>query len=347
MKRDLILGELRRMSAGRCGVLVFFGFILTVAANATPIGGPSFAFATIEEGKKVLKEQDDFVSRLSPFDRAARMKTDQEVSEAAYLEFVGRNVLDWRPEEKAAVQSALAEIQPKLDELSLSFPRTIYFVKTTGKEEGGAEYTRGNAIVLPPAVLEKSKQASLPALIAHELFHIFSRYNPETRDKLYALIGFQACGEIAFPPALAPVKLTDPDAPRNDHCIQLKTGGGNIWAIPILFSQSPHYDVQKGGEFFEYLQVRLLVVERKQAAISGLATYDPAHPKLLAFDQVSGFYEQVGRNTEYIIHPEEILADNFSLLVMQKKDVRSPDLLQKIDSVLRQSSKDIPNKQPD
>lgn len=318
--------------------LIFFGFIPMVAANASPIGGPSFAFATIDEGKKVLTEHDDFVSRLSPFDRAARMKTDKEVSETAYLEFVGGNVLDWRLEEKAAVQAALAQIEPKLKELSLSFPRTIYFVKTTGDEEGNAEYTRGNSIVLPRSVLEKSKQASLPALIAHELFHIFSRYNPETRDKLYALIGFQACGEIAFPPTLAPVKITDPDAPRNDHCIQLKTGDGNIWAIPILFSQSPHYNLQKGGEFFEYLQLGLLVVERKE---TGLATYDPSHPKLLAFDQVSGFYEQVGRNTEYIIHPEEILADNFSLLVLQKKDVRSPDLLRRIDSVLKQSGKEL------
>src|SRR5258705_5961252 len=102
------------MSAGPGGVLILFGFILLAAANASLIGGPSFAFATIEEGKKVLTEHDDFVSRLSPFDRAARMKTDKEVSETAYLEFVGRNVLDWRPEEKAAVQAALAEIQPKL-----------------------------------------------------------------------------------------------------------------------------------------------------------------------------------------------------------------------------------------
>jgi len=334
-------GEVRRTRAGLGSVLIVFAFTL-MAANASPIGGPSFAFATVEEGQKVLTEHDDYVSRLSPFDRAARMKTDKEVSETAYLEFVGRNVLDWQPEEKAVVQSALAEIQPKLDKLSLSFPRTIYFVKTTGNEEGGAEYTRGIAIVLPQSVLEKNKQGSLPALIAHELFHIFSRFNPEAREKLYALIGFQPCGEIAFPPALAQVKITNPDAPRNDHCIQLKTGNEDIWAIPILFSQSAHYDVRKGGEFFEYLQVQLLVVERKQTGISASATYDPAHPRLLGFDQVSGFYEQVGRNTDYIIHPEEILADNFRLLILQKKDVPSPDLLQKIEGVLRQSGKGMP-----
>ena len=57
---------------------------------------------------------DDFVARLSPFDRAARLKTDREVSEQEYLQFVGRNVLDWTAEDKAAVQSAWAAFSPKL-----------------------------------------------------------------------------------------------------------------------------------------------------------------------------------------------------------------------------------------
>ena len=49
---------------------------------------------------------------------------------------------------------------------------------------------------------------------------------------------------------------------------------------------------------------------------------------------IRGFTEQVGRNTEYIIHPEEILADNFSLLLAQDKAVASPDVLQKIRAIL-------------
>ena len=323
-------------------VLIASAVILVLGANASALGGPSFVFATVAEGKKVVTDRDDFVSRLSPFDRSARMKTDKEVSESDYLAFVGHNVLDWEPQETRAVQSALDEIQPRLGALSLAFPSTIYFIKTTGLEEGGAEYTRANAIVLPRAALEASKRASLPALIAHELFHIFSRYNPEVRDQLYAVIGFQPCGEIAFPAALVSVKITNPDAPRNDHCIRLKSGLEDIWAVPILFSRTQRYDVSQGGEFFEYLSAQLLVVERKQSGASVSATYDTAHPRLLGFDQVSGFYEQVGRNTEYIIHPEEILADNFRLLVLQKKDVPSPELLQKIEGVMKRSGSAMP-----
>jgi hypothetical protein len=150
--------------------LIPIGFRLIVPANAGPLEGTSFAFATIEEGKKVLTEDDDFVSRLSPFDRAARMKTDKEISKTAYLDFVGRNVLAWQPEEKAAVQSALAEIRPQLATFSLSFPSTIYVIKTTGMEEGNAEYTRGNAIVLPQSALERGRRESLPPSLRMSCF---------------------------------------------------------------------------------------------------------------------------------------------------------------------------------
>ena len=33
------------------------------------------------EGKKILTHRDEFVERMSPFDRSARLKTDRTVSE--------------------------------------------------------------------------------------------------------------------------------------------------------------------------------------------------------------------------------------------------------------------------
>lgn len=51
-------------------------------------------------------------------------------------------------------------------------------------------------------------------------------------------------------------------------------------------------------------------------------------------EEVSGFYEQVGRNTGYVIHPEEIIAENFALLVTGKRDLPSPEVIAKIRQVL-------------
>jgi hypothetical protein len=282
----------------------------------------------------LMTARDDFVARLSPFDRAARMKTDKAVSEAEFLRFVGANVLEWTPPERAALESAWAAVTAKLDGMSVIFPTTILFIKTTGEEEGGAEYTRGDAIILPKSALDPAKRAPIPGILGHELFHILSRNNPRLRDKLYAVIGFQPCGEIVFPPKLAPRKITNPDAPNNDHCIQLQTNHGVVWAVPILFSKSARYDTGKRGLFFEYLEIKFLVVQRTTDSPSKPATYDLSNPTLLDVNHVEGFYEQAGRNTNYIIHPEEILADNFSLLLLGVKGIASPDIVRNLSSVL-------------
>ncbi len=38
-------------------------------------------------------------------------------------------------------------------------------------------------------------------------------------------------------------------------------------------------------------------------------------PILLRVNEVNGYLEQVGRNTRYIIHAEEVLAENFAFMV--------------------------------
>jgi hypothetical protein len=153
------------------------------------------------------------------------------------------------------------------------------------------------------------------------LFHIASRATPDFAAALYATVGFHACGEAAFPPELSARKLTNPDAPRNDYCIALTLDGAQVLVTPILFSRSPVYDTALGGEFFSYLQVGLLVVD--PAAVSGAT---PPGARVVSFRDVTGFFEQVGQNTQYVIHPEEILADNFALLAIGHSAVPSPEI---------------------
>ena len=312
---------------------------LFATAYATDIAGKgvSLTFALASQGGEILTARDDFVKRLSRFDRAARLKTGKETPEQVYLRFVGENVRDWSSDEKALVESAIAFVRPRINELSLPWPDTIYLVKTTGNEEGGAAYTRGNAIVFPASELVPGRKESLKKLLSHELFHILTRKNPVLKDQLYAAIGFHGCGEIAYPSSLKPVKITNPDAPRNDHCIRLRVAGMPVWAIPVLYSRAPKYDEKQGGEFFDYLQFEFLLLETGNATDPSTATYDDEHIRLVGPDDVSGFYEQVGRNTDYIIHPEEILADNFALLVLGMKNVPSPKVLHDMKEILEQA----------
>lgn len=307
--------------------IVFLGPRI-VGAQSTNL--PTISFATIEQGRAVLTSHDDFVSRLSPFDRASRMKTNREVTEQEYLTFVAKNVLEWTPDQKEAVQSAFKSLASKLTELDLPFPKAILFIKTTGDEEGHAEYTRANAIILPENALAANRRSSLRGTIAHELFHVLSRNAPDLRERAYAAIGFQACGEVPFPPSLASRKITNPDAPKNDHCIRVESGQTPIWAVPILFSKSEHYNPAADGEFFDYLEFKFLVVQVSDSHV----TYNPSKITLLDVNQLGGFYEQIGRNTDYIIHPEEILADNFEYLLTGKPNLPSPDTQRKLAAAL-------------
>ena len=56
---------------------------------------------------------------------------------------------------------------------------------------------------------------------------------------------------------------------------------------------------------------------------------------IYSIDQAEDFYQKIGKNTEYIINPEEILADNFAYLVTQKKNLPNPEIIQKIAAILK------------
>ena len=74
--------------------------------------GCTVRFASVEEGAEILGRKDEFIQRLSAFDRAARMKTDRSISEVEFLKFVKGNVLAWNKSEKAKIEEAIASIRP-------------------------------------------------------------------------------------------------------------------------------------------------------------------------------------------------------------------------------------------
>jgi len=303
------------------------------ASADVPLGTTTAHFATQSEGRQILTAKDEFIQRLGPFDRSARMKTDKAVSEEEFLQFVGRNVIDWTQAEMQKVQAAIEAIQPLLRELPLSLPRSVQFVRTTGAEEGTAAYTQGTAIVLPKEDLAKSPR-ELQKLICHELFHVLSRHNPELRERLYRTIGFTKCNEVELPPELQRRKITNPDAPRNDYYIRLQVDGRQCCVVPLLLSPVEKYDVERGGEFFAYIKLQFLVMEKEIGSNKLKIVFDGPSPKVVGMERVAGFFEQVGRNTNYIIHPEEILADNFAILVLGGDKVPSPEIPRMMKEIL-------------
>jgi hypothetical protein len=288
-------------------------------------------FASVEDGAAALTAKDAFSDSLSRFDLQCRLATDADVTVEAWRKFVAGEVRGWDERQTATVTAALKRLRERLDKLNLPLPDTILLVHTTGKEEGGAAYTRGSAIVLPDKVL--AYQANqFDRLLAHELFHVLSRHQPMLRSELYGLIGFATCPPIALPASLADRKITNPDAPLVDCTIELKGSDKTYIAAPVLYASADNYDAEAGGSLFKYLTFRLMVLEKHEGQWRPALMGDQAvviDPK-----KEPAFFDKIGNNTNYIIHPDEILADNFVHLVMGNQNLDTPRIVERLGRVL-------------
>lgn len=326
--------------------LLACGMLVATAVADEPVvrlGGDSvLAWATVEDGAAVLASEDEFTRHMSPLDRQARLHRNDSVSDAEYRAFAAGAVEPWNEGEKRLVAEALDGLAARLEALHVTLPPRVLLVKTSGVEEGGAAYTRGTAVMLPRKVLASTPR-SLRRLVCHELFHVLSRHRPDLREQLFAIIGFVPCGDVVLPGDLQARRLTNPDAPGFDHAIRVQCDGAEQWMVPVLFFRTGAPQPAPEQPFFKAMEFRLLAVAIEGMPPCGTPLLDAAaRPILRTPEEVRGFFEQTGRNTGYLIHPEEILADNFALLVTgasgAAEGVRNPAILGRIQQVLREDA---------
>ena len=294
--------------------------------------GTELVFAGVEEAKKRLTTKDVYIKSLGPFDRSARLKTDKTVSEKEFLEHVANQVRPWTVGEKVRIRAVFKSIMNRLGDYDLDLPQKILLIKTTGKEEGGAAYCRSNAIVLPQQMLIQ-QNAGLEKLLIHELCHILLSNNSKLKESLCRVINFKKCNDIELPEKLREVKITNPDGIKNNHYVEVEYENAVIQVVPIIYSSSPKYDVTKGGEFFRYLKINLLAIEKED----GMWRYkrdENGEPVLFELQDVPDYYNKIGSNTNYVIHPDEILAENFVLLVQGTQPVKSEWVIEKMRKLL-------------
>jgi hypothetical protein len=288
-------------------------------------------FADVQAGREILLADDDFSRRLSRFDLQSRLRTDKEVTRDDWRQSLAGEVTEWPPQEREKVTQTLATLKPKLEKFRLPLPKEILLIRTTGKEEADAAYTRGNAIILPAAKL-RHQQPQLEALLTHELFHILSRNDITVRKALYKIIGYTIDDEVELPQSLEDRRITNPDAPRLDAYITLTSDTQTVTAVPILYATPKEYDASKGGGLFTYLTFRLLVVDKIDGKWQ--VRMKDNQPVVLDPTKIENFYDQVGRNTNYIWHPDEILADNFIHLVNGQRNLKTPRVTEAMAKVL-------------
>lgn len=273
-------------------------------------------FASADRAGMILRRPDVWARQHSAFDRGARMRTLEPTTTQGFLAFAADAGLDWTPAEQAywtmladRLSDALAGLNPRVPQ--------IFMVKTTGLEEFNAAYTRNQSIMLPRERLDIAGDERRDFfLIAHEFFHVLSTENPARRSELYALLGFQRFARFEYPAELEERRLSNPQAHHNEHALAVQTPDGPRDVVPVLQSAVPLEDIIElptsgPPAIFGVLDIVLLPVDIGTGAVLRDASGAPIR---YGFGS-SSWVSQMQRNSTYIIHPEELMADNFALLM--------------------------------
>jgi hypothetical protein len=297
--------------------------------------GHSIALAEPNEAAAFLSRPDQFTAAMVPLELCIRLKNAAPHTEAGYLKFAASTVLPWTEQDVADVNVAIHKLTPKLASIAAILPARVLIIKSTCQDEGGAAYTRGNAIIFPG---DSVNGWGLDRFIAHELFHVITRANPALREKLYGVIGFHPCNNIALPEELAEKRLTNPDAFLYDFYIETASGAKKQPVVPVIYSSVSACDANTRETLLDCLALTFVCIEKKDGKWQ--PTLTDGKPALVSADDVADLFDQIGRNTDYIIHPEEICAVNFSYYVTGKKLLPSPRLPKKLYDILLKASGD-------
>ncbi|MEE8258219.1 MAG: hypothetical protein V3R20_00860 [Sphingomonadales bacterium] len=283
-----------------------------------------FEFADAEKAREILMAQDAYYYRMSPAEIAIRMES--AIADRSIADLKGRysdNVLDWTPEEIAQFQAVIDENHVSFERIQHLLPAVIYLIRATGKVEGGLPHTHANAIIIQTTVAELTAD-----LLLHETFHVLSRSQAARHASLYGLLGFAECF-LKENEQLQAIHLTNPDVPLLSYYLPVTFGDAQGAIIPFLYAARAAFDPEIEGGFPGHFAFGLLQVK----AVDSVCTIVPGgagEAKLLNPENVPEFFTAIGRNTGYIIHPEEVLADNFVFLLTGRDGLPNPEIVERL-----------------
>lgn len=276
------------------------------------LGVLSPVFLNAREAAIALSQEDDYIKVLSPYDYASKYKSENPLTQEERLTFFQSKTLEFSDTEMKKLNDSMAVIYEKIGSSDIALPDKVGFIKTDGTEEGGAAYTRAENIIIPERYFGMSKM-NFDALIAHEYFHVYSRYFTEYRPELYELIGFKTAKEVNLPESIKSLTIANPDAPDTIYYFTDLYEGQEMHFLPIIYS-SEAYDIDRKVSFFETMIIEVIAVTDDNGILNPVLKNGKAI--FTDFETLPKFVEATGGNTDYIIHPEEILADNFSIYIM-------------------------------
>ena len=276
----------------------------------------------------IQDSEEDFFDQVQVVDMALQLhkvfpdSIDRGEVLQAYKLALRREVANFDTAEQALLYGIFKEAAVLCNSISTQLlPPHLELTKIKGELYGeGAYYTREHCILIPEDELRKANKEELLKIMLHELFHVYSRYHPQQREKLYSLIGFHPFeNAIVMKDSLRLRRLLNPDGININYSIRLRTPWGQtIESVPILYAKEWKYKAEQ-PHFFDYLQFELFVAYKQEDGNYAIRSREDGSAPFSLLDQ-NDFYRQIGDNTNYIIHPDEIMADNFALLALSKSN---------------------------
>lgn len=299
-------------------------------AAAPAVTGLRLRFASVEQGRRLLTADDEWVRYTSPLQRATLMGRTGPAPVQAFLAFQADAVLPWTDAARARWQRAYTQIAPTLERLQLPWPAEVLLVQTSGRESANQPHTRGHAVVLPQQF--EQQEFSDAEVLAHELFHVLSRHRPELASRLYALLGYEPAGELEWPPQWLPLRISNQDAPLHHHVMRVTLKGRPVVLMPVVVSAAAK--PAPGETLLDLMEPRLLEVVPGRGGHPTRPVLRGGEPVWHDIESTKAFLDRLGGNTDYTLHPDETIADNFMFLVAGRP-VKNPGLLRRIEAVLR------------
>jgi len=305
-------------------VSAFFGCRLKKESQATGKNIPAlitFLDSTKASEAIILDDIDGFYDQISEVEIQIQMKRIEPFknrSEALseYKKFISSEVTDWKTEEMNAMLRLFQQVKSMCDTLSPRiFPGGMRLIKVKTNHYGNdVYYTRGKNILIPENIFPlEDESRQLPVMI-HEVFHILSRYNMELKHDLYDKIGFfKTLKPIKLNPALQKILLTNPDGVSFQYAMELEEGVPGKLAVPLITSKFKNFRPDNPA-FFDYLNFDLY--ELKDMGSYFEVVSDDFGKTTIPLKNTPVFFTKIKDNTQYIIHPDEIMADNFMLALL-------------------------------
>jgi len=260
-------------------------------------------FKRIQPLEVSIQLRDSSLMHLSPTIASAKLKEAMQ-SQGVSPDNTQKRVLQESMNEALRLSKPFTHIYP--------LPDTIRLGVIKGELYGPSVfYTREYGIYVPAPMIRSENKEILTRVLIHELFHIQSRRHPNLQEQLYKQLGFVKLKHpIVFPEGFLAQTLLNPDGTDWDYYIPLDLNQQQVLAFPLIVSSQRHFQ-SNSPNFFSYLKFQLYPLKEM-----GTTYYLEYSDSFDGLDEqwMPIFFEKITQNTNYIIHPDELMADNFILL---------------------------------